>query len=383
MRLIPALVAVLFALLITGVLLWKKEGIRRLTAVNNLFAKAKIVHNFSNMDKLFYTVPIPVTSQPKPLPEGSPMKMPADWEDWLQRRVLTAAVVLRNGMRVHESYHQGTQQSDQRISWSVAKSYLSALFGIIRAKGLVGHLDSAVTDYLPELTGSAYDGASLRNVLQMSSGVKFNEDYLNFWSDINKMGRVLALGGSMDRFTTLLKDKIAEPGTQWNYVSTDTHVLAMVLRRVTGRRLPDLLSEYLLTPMGVYGMPKYVTDKYGVAWALGGLTLTTRDYARMGELYRNNGVANGVQIVPADWVTESTTPSAPTEPGELQYGYQWWMPADAAEGEFMALGIYGQFIYVDRQSGTVIAINAADRNFKADGMLEDAVDMMRRIARDT
>lgn len=365
---------------IAAIAAWKHEDITRLMAVNSLFAQDRIVSNFSYMDTLFHSVPMRMVAKPTPLPEGAQMDLPEGWEDWLQRRAITGIVVLKRGQRVHESYHLGTGQEDERISWSMAKSYLSGLFGILVAEGHVDNIDRQVTDYVPSLKGSAYDGATIRNVLQMSSGVSFDEDYLDFWSDINKMGRVLALGGSMDAFAANVDEREREPGVEWQYVSIDTHVLGMVARAATGRSLPDLLAEKILRPLGTYGTPYYLSDGYGVAFALGGLNLTTRDYARMGEMFRNDGAFLGRQIVPAAWVRESTQPSARTAPGKLQYGYQWWIPADGHDGEFMARGVYGQYVYVDRQSGTVVAINAADRNFREAGAFDDALNMMRLIA---
>ncbi|MBV6635834.1 MAG: serine hydrolase [Mameliella sp.] len=345
-----------------------------------LFDEGEIVDNFSHMDRLFETVPIPVTTRAEPLPVGPAMEMPAEWQDWLDRRAVTGAIVLRNGEVVHESYHLGTGAEDLRISWSVAKSYLSALFGILVAQGHVDSLDDPVVKYAPQLKGSAYEGATIRNVLQMSTGVVFDEDYLDFWSDINKMGRILALGGSMDGFAAGLTETDQPPGERWRYVSIDTHVLSMVARGATGKQLPDLLAENLLDPMGTYGKPYYLSDGYDVAFALGGLNLMLRDYARLGEMFRDGGRLQGKQIVPEDWVIESTTPSARTAPGRLQYGYQWWMPSDARDGEFMARGIYGQYVYVDRQSGTVVAVTGADRRFREAGAFDDALQMFRRLA---
>ncbi len=356
-----------------------REQLARLSAVLTLFDQDRIVDNFSHMDALFETRPIPVQREAVPLPEGPRLAMPDDWEDWLGRRAVTGAIVLKDGERVHESYHLGTGQDDLRISWSVAKSYLSALVGIVHAQGKIDDLDDPVTKYAPRLAGTAYDGATVRNVLQMSTGVVFDEDYLDFWSDINKMGRVLALGASMDAFAAGLTETDAPPGDHWRYVSIDTHILSMVVRGATGGSLPDLLAEELLDPMGVYGDPYYLSDGYGVAFALGGLNMTLRDYARLGELFRNGGRFFGTQIVPEDWVLESTLPSAKTDPGRLQYGYQWWMPADARTGEFMARGIYGQYVYVDRQSGTVVAVTGADLLFRDAGAFDDSLQMFRRL----
>ncbi len=358
----------------------QREKLARLYAAITIFSESRITHNFSHMDALFHSRTIPKVPATAPLPVGEHMALPNGWSNWLARRRVTGIVVLRNGAIVHESYHLGTKADDLRISWSVAKSFLSSLFGIMLAEGHVDNLDSPVTRYAPSLKGSAYDGASIRDVLQMSSGVQFDEDYLNFWSDINKMGRVLALGASMDRFAASQQARSAKPGTEWAYVSIDTHVLGMVLRGATGRSLPEMMGDHVLGPLGVESPAYYLVDGFGTAFALGGLNLTTRDYARFGEMFRNEGRFDGRQIVPRDWVLESTRPSAPTEPGELQYGYQWWGAVDARIGEFFARGVYGQFIYIDKDSGTVIAVNGADRNFRDAGAFEDALDMFRQIS---
>ncbi len=359
---------------------WKREELVRLNAVNTLFSEEKIVHNFSHMADLFHSKPIEISGTPTPLLSSQDMTPPQGWEEWLNRRSVTAIVVLKDGDIHYESYYQGTGQNDPRISWSVAKSYLSALFGVVLANGDIASLEDTVTTYAPSLKGSAYENATILNVLQMSSGVTFDEDYLDFWSDINKMGRVLALGGSMDGFAAGLTETFEAPGAQWKYVSIDTHILGMVLRGATGRDIPDLLGEYVLGPLGTYGDPHYVTDGDGVSFVLGGLNLTTRDYARMGEMFRNDGAFQGRQIIPADWAVQSTTPSAKTEPGNLKYGYQWWMPADAQPGEFLARGIYGQYVYVNKEAGVVIAVNAADRAFREEGANEDSITMFRKIA---
>lgn len=365
---------------LAGVGVSYREPVMRLAATVTLFDEDRIVANFSRMGEIFESVPIPVTSRADPLPRGQDMTMPPDWADWLARRSVTGVIVLRHGAVVHESYHMGTGPEDLRISWSIAKSYLSALVGILHAEGKIASLDDPVTRYAPQLRGSAYDGATVRNVLQMSTGVIFDEDYLDFWSDINKMGRILALGGSMDGFAAGLTERDGPPGAAWRYVSIDTHVLSMVVRGATGRSLPDLLAENLLDPMGTEGNPYYLSDGYDVAFALGGLNMMLRDYARLGEMFRDFGRLRGRQIVPEDWARESTAPSARTEPGKLKYGYQWWIPADAREGEFMARGIYGQYVYIDRQSGTVVAVSAADLGFRDPGAFDDALQMFRRLA---
>ena len=375
---------ILILLVIAGVALWvfKREEINRLMAVNSLFSQEKIVNNFSNMNTMFASSPVPRGDGPvSELPVGTALALPADYDDWVKTRAVTAAVVLKDGLLRHEAYYLGTGPDDKRISWSVAKSFLSALMGVMLEEGAITSIDEPVTKYAPELKGSAYDGASIKDVLQMSSGVTFDEDYLDFWSDINKMGRVLALGQSLDSFAAGLTETFAEPGTTWQYVSIDTHVIGMVIRGATNRRIADLLSEKIITPLGFESEPYYSTDGHENAFVLGGLNMTTRDYARFGQMVLQNGLWQDKQIVPAAWLAASTRPSANTEAGKRQYGYQWWIDPTPQDGEFFGRGVYGQYIYVNKPLGVVIAVNSADKLFREAGAHESNIDMFRAIAK--
>jgi len=374
---------ILLALLVAAVIvgLWKRDEIERLLAVNFLFSEEKIVENFSHMDKAFLSTPVArgdtLTSE---LPYGPETTLPGEVDDWIAARNVTALVVLKDGAIVYENYFKGTGPDDRRISWSVAKSYLSALVGVLLDEGKIASLDDPVTRYAPSLKDGAYDGASLRNVLHMASGVTFDEDYLDYDSDINRMGRVVALGGKLDDFAADLTDSFAKPGSQWQYVSIDTHVVGMVVRGATGRSIPDLLSEKIIAPLGLEHAPYYITDGAGTAFVLGGLNMTTRDYARFGQMFAQGGNWNGQQIVPAAWVASSTSATAPTAEGKIGYGYQWWVPVGAAAGEYMARGIYGQYIYIDTARGVVIATNAADRKFREAGISDQNIKIFRSIA---
>lgn len=376
-----ALRALLVLVVLAGALaFWKREEITRLIAVNSLFSEDRIVQNFSHMDRLFHyrtleRGPGPVSA----LPPGSPETLPAAAQDWVKRRAVTALVILRDGRLTHESYYLGSGAEDLRISWSMAKSVLSALFGTVVAEGKIPDLDAQVVEYVPALKGSAYDGASIRDVLTMSSGVGFNEDYMDFNSDINRMGRVLALGGSMDGFAASLHMRATPPGSHMHYVSIDTHVLGMVIRGATGRDPVDLMEERIIRPMGLEASPEMLTDGEGTGFVLGGLNLRTRDYARIGQMFLQQGFWNGRQIVPADWVAASTAHQAADGAG---YGFQWWVPKDNAlfGNDFMAQGIYGQFIYVNPAAQVVIAVNSADRGFDASGITDENLAMFRELA---
>lgn len=358
--------------------LWKREEISRLLAVNSLFDAGKIVQNFSHMDQLFLHRGLSRGQGPVALLTPGPYAaLSPDAQQWVKDRAVTGLVILHHGQLVHESYYLGTAPQDLRISWSVAKSFLSALFGILHSEGMIPSLDDPVEKYAALLKGSAYEGVSVHDVLTMSSGVAFNEDYLDFNSDINRMGRVLALGGSMDEFAASLKQRASAPGSQWHYVSIDTHVLGMVIRGATGKDIPELMETRLLAPLGLEAAPYYLTDSSGISFVLGGLNLRTRDYARFGQMVLQDGQWQGHQVVPADWIKLSTSPQA--KDGSA-YGYQWWIPPQASRGEVMAQGVYGQYIYINPSLNVVIAVNAADRDFEAEGVNDANIAMLRKIA---
>ncbi|WP_122073100.1 serine hydrolase [Pseudophaeobacter sp. EL27] len=379
-RLLRALVV--FAIILAGFGIWKREQIQRLWAVNSLFSAEKIVSNFSHMDKAFLTTPVMRGSGPvSHLPTGSTMTLPAETDAWIKDRSVTSLLLMKAGEIRHESYHLDTRAEDRRISWSVAKSYLSALFGVLLDEGAIASIDDPVTKYAPLLKGSAYDGASIRNVLNMASGVTFDEDYLDYDSDINRMGREVALGGTLDQFTADLSETFASPGERWQYVSIDTHVIGMVIRGATGKSIASLLQDRIIAPLGLEQDIYYVTDGEGVAFVLGGLNITTRDYARFGLMIEQDGQYDGQQVIPADWIAASTAPSAPTKSDKIGYGYQWWIPVGAEAGEFMARGVYGQYIYIDQARDVVIVSTAADRKFREKGVNEINIEMFRKLAR--
>ncbi|WP_319545209.1 serine hydrolase [Ruegeria conchae] len=378
--LLRLMLALALAALVVG--FWKREEIQRLMAVNSLFSEEKIVYNFSHMDEAFLTTDLPRGDGPTwELPYGPGFDLPDGTDQWIEDRAVTSLLVMQDGAIRFEEYYLGTGPDDRRISWSVAKSYLSALFGILMAEGAISSLDDPVVQYAPALKESAYETATIRNVLNMASGVTFDEDYLDYNSDINRMGRVVALGGELDDFAASLQDSFVAPGETWQYVSIDTHVIGMVIRGATGRSVAELLTEKVIEPLGLERDGYYITDGAGVAFVLGGLNFTTRDFARFGQLILQGGERDGRQIVPADWIDTSTWPSAPTDPGEIGYGYQWWIPVGAHEGEFMARGIYGQYIYFDQPRGVLIVTTGADRKFRDPGVNELNVEMFRKIAK--
>ena len=388
------ILAVLLIALISVALNWTL--VKRLSKTLSLFNADKIVRNFSNMEEAFLHhdlnigSPEPWQEEIRTLPETVFLKGKEHrLSDVLEELDTTALVIIQDGKLIHESYYQGTARDDLRISWSVAKSFMSGLYGGPINEGLID-ISRPVDDYIPDLKGSAYAGVTLENILNMSSGVRFNEDYLDQSSDINKMGRVIALGGSMDDYAASLNARQYEPGAQWQYVSIDTHVAAMALRQVTGKSLHQLWEETYGANLGMGLAPYYLVDGEDTAFALGGLNLRTRDYAKFGQLFLQKGAWDGRQIIPSDWVAASTRDHAPdTHPIRgTGYGYQWWVPMPQSgpnAGDFFAVGIYGQYIYVNPSANLVIAKNAADREFtqaQSNGQhsVNMNVDMFRSLA---
>jgi len=372
------------------------DRLKRLHAVNTLFAEEKIVGNFSNMKGAFAFSPIvengdvePWTSQLKPLPDTYPQNGKDKLtRDWLEESRTTSFMVVQDGVITYENYSLGTQSGDLRISWSVAKSLLSAAFGVAVQEGLID-INNPVDQYVPALKESAYKGVTIRNVLNMSSGVKFDENYLDFWSDIKKMGRVLAIGGSMDEFSVDVKEREREQGSAREYISIDTHVLSMVLRAATGKRLSQYVGEKIIAPIGFEKAPYYSTDSEGNAFALGGLNITTRDYARFAQMILDKGMWQGKQIIPANWIAQSTVASAQkaSNGDGWGYGYQWWIPPNSSQNgrDFIARGVYGQYLYINPMTRTVIVRTAGNRNFRKKGSdgssaHENYVALFRAIA---
>ena len=250
---------------------------------------------------------------------------------------------------------------------SVGKSFVSALIGIAIEEGLIGSIDEPITDYVPELFGSAYDNVRIKDVLQMSSGARWNEDYSDPESDIMRYAVTFGSGGSLDEFTASL-EREREPGTYNYYNSTDTQALGMLLRRATNRTLSDYAQEKLWQPLGMQDTAYWIIDNHGMELAAGGLQVTARDYAKLGQLFLNKGNWQGAQVVPEQWVIDSVTPDAPhvmpdpDSPYPVGYGYQWWVPASDT-GEFSAIGVYNQFIWVNPTTGTVIVKLSANSNY--------------------
>jgi CubicO group peptidase (beta-lactamase class C family) len=343
--------------------------------IASLFTGAPQHENFSRLDQFIPAARMSAAPAPFEFPEGGKIELPAsfmhqgaarDTETFLAETDTMALLVLQDGAVRFERYASFGGRETHWVSMSVAKSFVSALIGIALHEGAIRSIEEPVTAYLPKLAGSAYDGVRIKDILQMSSGAGWNEDYSDPDSDINRFALVSATGGAMSDFIPTLKRE-TEPGTVNHYNSMDTQVLGMLLKAATGRSIADYMQEKLWHPLGMEASGHWLVDNTGMEMAYACLNATARDYAKIGELYRNGGLWQGRQVVPADWVKASVTPDAPhLMPGVSDpmfgYGYQWWV-IGGTEGEYSAIGVYNQFVYVNPTRRLTIVKLSASRNY--------------------
>jgi CubicO group peptidase (beta-lactamase class C family) len=352
------------------------ESDPRAVFVQGLFSGQEQYEVFNRLTEIFPFNTMTASPTPKPLPQGEPFPLPSNYEyegaakdasRFLEETDTVALLVLHDGNLVHESYWLTGGVDVHWMSMSVGKSFVSALVGIAQEEGLFDSIEDPITRYVPQLNGSAYEGVRIKDVLQMSSGARWNEDYSDPESDIMRFIRVFGSGASINEFAASLV-RARPPGTLNLYNSTDTQALGMLVNRVTGQSLAAYAEAKLWHPLGMESTGYWITDDLGMEMAAGGLQVTARDYAKFGELYRNGGRAGDRQIVSAEWVKASTTPDAPhLMPGvdpayPLGYGYQWWIPP-GEEGEFAAIGVYNQFIYVNPTRNLVIVKLSASSDY--------------------
>ena len=378
-NIIRGLALIIIIGLIVGVML--KPNIDRFLMVSSLFTGAEQYDNFPRSAELFPHSTMPAAASPQKFPQAARLQLPPSFshqgqtyetQAFLETTDTAALLVLKNGEIIYENYWLTGGPNVNWLSMSVAKSFVSATLGIAVDEGFVKSIEQPITDYVPSLAGSAYDGVRIKDILQMSSGARWNEDYSDPDSDVMRFAEIFALGGSLNEFTATLQRQ-RPPGTFNQYNSADTQALAMLISQATGRSLSDYMTEKLWLPMGPENDAYWMLDAEGVEMAFGGLNATARDYAKLGELFRLKGRRDGRQIVPEAWVHASITPDAPhlmagNNPNSdypMGYGLQWWVP-DGTEGEFSAIGVYNQFIFVNPTRNTVIVKLSANNAYATD-----------------
>jgi CubicO group peptidase (beta-lactamase class C family) len=332
------------------------------------------VGSFSNLDKLLphYTL----NKAASPLPLATAAAAPAfeyrfenqthTLDDFLARQRVTGLLLIKDGEILFERYQYDRKPADRFVSHSMAKSIVSIAIGMALAEGKIASLNDAVSKYVPRLAGSPYGETSIRNILRMSSGVPFSEVY----DGKDDLARFTRLRGSQGSIAALRAFDVreAEPGTRFHYASSETVVLAVLLRAVTATTLSEYLTERLWQPMGAEADATWIRSRDGTEIASGSFNAILRDYGRLGVLLANDGAVGARQVVPKDYLLESTdwhrqpdafAPKRATP--FFGYGYQFWLfPGE--KRRFALLGVYGQSIFVDPELKLVMVITAAARN---------------------
>ncbi len=315
--------------------------------------------------------PVAARELPRTVPwKGGELTVPQLLETTHSR----AFVVLHDGQLVHEWYADGVDAGTRLSSWSVAKSVVSLLVGQAIGRGELAE-DDRLVDLLPELrTGGGYDRVTVGDLLDMASGIDVSENY-NPWWPFDGTARLL-LSTDLPGYLADHRELAFEPGSRAEYRSVDTQLLSMIVARVTGRPLAEVVSEELWTPLGAEAEATWNLDREGgIEKGFCCFNATARDFARIGQLVLDGGRVQGQQVVPAAWIQRISTPS-PLDLEGWGYSAQWWH-APSSDGDFTAIGVYGQYIYVDPDARTVI-VKLSDHGTEQDEL--DTIDALRAIA---
>ena len=330
----------------------------------------------TNTDLLFWTQPqrdaafraldrLPILAKsnvvaasgtPSALPAGPALKLPSDVDAFMAGQRSAALLVLHDGKLRLERYGLGFDAAGRWTSFSVAKSFTSTLVGAAVKDGFIKSLDDKVSVYIPDLKGSAYDEVSVRQLLTMTSGVKWNEDYADPNSDVAKFNQHKPEDG-MEALVSYMRKLPREvpAGTRFLYSTGETNLVGTLVQQATQKPLATYLAEKVWGPAGMEQQATWLLSKTGKE--IGGCCVQAapRDFARMGQFILNGAMVNGKSIVPDGWSLEATTKRADIGQPGRGYGYQWWTYDD---GSYTARGIFGQGIFIDPQRKLVIVSNA-------------------------
>lgn len=317
------------------------------------------------IELMFDTVRVEPGERPTPLPGRSqPLDFTYEFEgathpaqEALERTATDALLILKDGRIVHEAYLNRVTPASHLISYSAAKTMSSIMLGFALQDGLVASVTDPVTRYVPELEGTAYDGTTLRDLLQMRSGADWDDNFFipGPSKDINEQAFIL----NQARYVSAASwpERKHAPGAVFNYNSVDAALIGLVVERAAGKPISAYMSERLWKPAGMESYGFYILDGppgVGREFTAGGFNAVLRDYGRIGQMMLDGGKANGRQLLSADWVRESTAdtdPASSARPG-MGYGYFWWTLKGTAA--YTAIGGEGQYILVDPATRTVI-----------------------------
>ena len=328
------------------------------------------IHTFRHIDRLF---PVRVVKHgpqvlalpraPKPLTQVNFTSGGKTYDliDYMALNRVTALLVLKEGRIAYEDYEMGNTERTRWMSMSMVKSITSSLMGAAIQDGHIKSIDDPLTQYVGKLKGSAYEGVSIRYLLEMASGVKWDETYTDPASDRRRMLQAQIAqrpGGILELMAKL--PRAAAPGTIWNYSTGETFVAGAVVRAAVGRPLADYLSDRIWTKAGMESDATWwLESPDGMEIGGSGLSATLRDYGRFGLFLMNGGVARGERILPDGWMRDAGSRKI-IGAKPVNYGYMIWpfaaSPGSANDGAFQALGIYGQHIYVNPKERVVIVV---------------------------
>jgi CubicO group peptidase (beta-lactamase class C family) len=364
---------VVVALLVVGVYAWAWASLDR-----SSIARAMLWREADVGDQYrFPARTIPAGDEASPLPAGVEIDPPAPpsgaeddraFDEFLRGTGTLGFVVLEDDLLVYERYFGGADRQTRQTSFSVAKSFVSALIGIAIDEGLIGSVTDPVTVYLPELSerDPRFERITLRDLLTMSSGIRYEEQSLPLpWGD-----DVDTYYGTDLRDLGLSATQIVRPpGQEWLYNNYNPLLLGLVLERATGTSVSDYMATKLWQPLGAEADATWNLDSEGSGFEKleSGLNATPVDYARFGELFLHAGEWNGQRIVSEDWVREATSADVTTDPAG-HYQYFWWIDTQRPD-RFYALGNFGQYIYVAPDAGAVIVRNGRDWGVENDTWL--------------
>lgn len=319
---------------------------------------------FRQMDLLYTTRKVPSSGTPSALDfNTTPLNFTYEFagehlspEAFLDRTYTNAMLIMKDNKVVYEKYHNYSTPETKFMGWSMTKSITSILVGIAVEEGLIKSIDQDITDYLPELKQGAYEGVTIKQVLEMRSGVDYDESYDFHTMSPASRNHIEALIKNVVRFVDVAKTiaRKSPPGEVFAYKTIDTAVLGLLLERVSGTNISNYMAEKLWEPLGAEQDGFFIMDGepgVGREFSGAGFNASLRDFARIGQMILNKGRANGKQIVPEQWVLDSARPAG-DESEPIDYGYQWWTFSKTPA--FSAIGLQGQFIFVDPSTNTVI-----------------------------
>ncbi|MBN1239694.1 MAG: serine hydrolase [Gammaproteobacteria bacterium] len=320
---------------------------------------------FRSMDSLFTTRTVARSGRVWALPRSDhALDFSYSWQgemlpagEFLERTYTNALLVMKDGRIVSEIYRNNSDERSRFIGWSMTKSVTSVLIGCALAEGRIDSLDTPITRYLPELEGGGYDGVSIRHVMQMRSGVDYEERYDFENPGVAAGNHIAALVRNTARFADAARTlpRIHAPGEHFQYKTIDTAVLGWLVERAVGSSVAAYTAECLWEPLGAEADGYYIMDGQpgvGREFSGAGFNATLRDYGRFGQMMLDDGVANGRRIVSEDWVRQSTRPSGGEDARRGGYGLQWW--TIGGSDAYAAIGLQGQYVYVDPATRTVV-----------------------------